>query len=863
VKDFHKCGDTELVCMTLSGDRDAYDELVSRYKNMVYGIAYRIISEHYAAEDIAQDAFVDGYMQLSRLNEPEKFAPWIYGIVKRKALHYITRRRIHADIDDMAEILYADAASPEDEFIQKERSSAVRAAISSLSYKNREVAVMFYFGNLSISEIAKRLSLPQGTVKSRLYEARAKLKGELAYMRETNQGLSPDFEVAVREKITKLKLYYKESGYDESYEKLYTDTEQYITTQPESCAKQAALADLYLEKFWHNKKDETLETKLRNSAEAGKNGMVLCDLFIEDIIKGSDHAGWIKRLDEEAIPKMEQMHCNEGKGQMLFWRGAAYINLRRMDEAIADFTEAKRLCPDRNIYNTLAVTALKIHDKLTANADDPFIGFDVTAESYQKVGTKVIFTGQPGFSGKNDAMWEKHKMKYINYFVSRFDNTFFDTSMETGKTYTSKNGNSTLTLLGYDEAVTVAAGTFERCMHLFYSAPIDYDADIWYADGIGLVKAVFSGKRTDGEEYVLAGYDIKGGEGYFPFCTGNRWRYVKPDLQDYLYQCFENEVIWTDGESANVSTVHSVAFKKNYLTDCRLDSDIYISQCNKICDEWKLDEAIKLLQKAVRENSSQNAAMAALGGIEYLSCFAEYQKKGYRFCPSSYNASYLLSKDGCVMYDEAGAYSFGPYRWGSRFEENRIFGVKSFRYLQDLTGRIWDDKWIPGYSEKLREDDWGADIFIAVSDGGTVTTKAGTFGGCVKITLDVEMPNMKPDYYFDGYRYVWCGKKEFWFVRGVGIVRFDYTWGDCLKSSSELASFANPTADDSYMPLSLGSGWEYDEMKLTSEGYRAKHIFKVACGMNEKYLIHDMQEFLYLGTEDEYEAFKAKLTAGK
>jgi hypothetical protein len=94
------------------------------------------------------------------------------------------------------------------------------------------------------------------------------------------------------------------------------------------------------------------------------------------------------------------------------------------------------------------------------------------------------------------------------------------------------------------------------------------------------------------------------------------------------------------------------------------------------------------------------------------------------------------------------------------------------------------------------------------------------------------------------------------------MVRFNYTWGDCLKSSSDLVSYTNPTADDSYMPLSLGSTWEYDEMNLTGEGYRAKRILKVACGMNGKYLTHDMQEFLYLGTEDEYEVFKTEL-AGK
>lgn len=63
------------------------------------------------------------------------------------------------------------------------------------------------------------------------------------------------------------------------------------------------------------------------------------------------------------------------------------------------------------------------------------------------------------------------------------------------------------------------------------------------------------------------------------------------------------------------------------------------------------------------------------------------------------------------------------------------------------------------------------------------------------------------------------------------------------------------------MPLGLGCRWEYDETKLTGEGYRAKRIIEAAAGMNGRYLIHDAQEFLYLGTEDEYETFKKTLAA--
>ena len=139
-------------------------------------------------------------------------------------------------------------------------------------------------------------------------------------MKESDQGLPPEFEAVVREIITHLRLYYRDNGNTENYEKLYADTEQFIAAQPESASKQSALADLYSEKLRNGKNDAELEKKLRDAAEAGGNGMALCGLFIDDIIKGSDYAVWIKRLDQ-AILRMEQMRCDEGKGQLLFGGG--------------------------------------------------------------------------------------------------------------------------------------------------------------------------------------------------------------------------------------------------------------------------------------------------------------------------------------------------------------------------------------------------------------------------------------------------------------------------------------------------------------------------------------------------------------
>lgn len=861
MSDYRKIKDAELVRMTLDGDGDAYGELVHRYQGTVYSIAYRMVRRHDIAEDIAQDAFVDGFIGLSRLSDPEKFAPWIFGFSKRKALHHLSRAPIYADLDEVADFILSDAPTPEECSIQKERALAVQNALSRLSDKNRTVAILFYFDGKSIAEIASILSLPVGTVKSRLYEARAKLKGELADMdmEERTNMPSPDFVKTVREKIQKLALYYRQNGLDEGYQKMYDAAERYISNQPDSKTKYSALAELYQEKYNHSK-DGELKSKLFRAAEAGEDGDLLYELYEDDILnRGNNYEEWLTVLDEEALPKLRQLHNDAGMGRLHFWRGAANSCLSRLEEAHSDFVKAEQYLSrtPRDIYHTLAVSAQKVYHKMTQNADDPLAGFYVTAESYRKDRSKMCFGCQPGF-GVSSVMYEKHRMDYINYFVSRCNNIFFDTAMAEGETLTDKDGSSTLTVISYGEPISVAAGHFERSMHLFYSEPAAYDAHIWYAEGVGLLKVIFSnGYIPEGEIYELYEVEIKGGDGYFPLAVGNRWCYRMPDLPGFFYQCFENEVIWSDGITANVSTIHLVSFKKGFAAEEEAGSDYYISKCEKACESDQPEEAIGYLQRAVQENSNQNAALAALGGIEYLTRYLEGKKKGYRFCPSSYNASYLIGTDGKVRYLESGAYSFGPYRWGSRFEENRIYGVKPFRYLQGTLNRIWDEKWVPGYSEQVKTDFW--DVHLEVSDGGAISVPCGSFAESVKVTLRVDENSMKPGDYF--YNHTTAGIKEFWFVRGVGIVRFDYTWGEVLRSSSVLSKYENPAGVDSFLPLSLGCGWEYDEVNLTGEGYCAKRIVKVACGRDEKYMIHDMQEFHYKGTEEEYEAFKQRLKA--
>ena len=305
-----------------------------------------------------------------------------------------------------------------------------------------------------------------------------------------------------------------------------------------------------------------------------------------------------------------------------------------------------------------------------------------------------------------------------------------------------------------------------------------------------------------------------------------------------------------------MSYLRAAFLKKNYETEYQLDSSVYMDKANDLSESWKLHEAADELKKAVRANSTQDDAALALSWIPVMERFADYHDKGWRFCPGSMG-NWTFRKDDASVKLAWGDWSIGPYRLGTRgHKEDRIFGVKPLRYLEQLAGSAWNDEWKPGYTGTRRFME--IDVTLAVTDGGAVTVPAGTFDNCLKLTITAEKPDADdPEYYFrDNYNLMFCGTKEFWYAPGVGIVRHDCHWGDILDSSCVLVRYDLPAADDSMFPVQIGNRWEYDETHLTEENYRAKFIMSVVCGIGGRFTVSTSQEFVWQGTEEEYEAWK-------
>lgn len=169
--------DAELVRRTLTGEPDAYGELIERHANFVHGIVYGRLGHREDALELVQAVFVRAYERLATLREPERFRNWLSLIASTQAKNRIRDRRdvVTDRIPDRA----AAGEGPLEGLIGSEERQRVRDALAGLPEKNRAVIVLRYQSGLGYEEIAETLGIPTTTVRSRIYEGKKMLRERL------------------------------------------------------------------------------------------------------------------------------------------------------------------------------------------------------------------------------------------------------------------------------------------------------------------------------------------------------------------------------------------------------------------------------------------------------------------------------------------------------------------------------------------------------------------------------------------------------------------------------------------------------------------------------------------------------------
>jgi RNA polymerase sigma-70 factor (ECF subfamily) len=144
--------------------------------------AYFFLYDADEAADLCQDAFLKAYNNIGRFDEHRSFYPWLYTILKNLCINYKKRASRYKSSELFEETVPSSYANPETELLEKDASERLVTAISRLPDMYREILVLKVYNNLSYEDIAKTLDIPKGTVMSRLYNARVKLRNILKEM---------------------------------------------------------------------------------------------------------------------------------------------------------------------------------------------------------------------------------------------------------------------------------------------------------------------------------------------------------------------------------------------------------------------------------------------------------------------------------------------------------------------------------------------------------------------------------------------------------------------------------------------------------------------------------------------------------
>lgn len=188
-------GDRALVARAQAGDMDAFEQLIQRHQQRIYGLCYHLTSNHEDANDLAQEAFVKAWKALRNFKGDSSFYTWIYRIAYNGTLNHLKQRRnrtphlslndldAHAEHDAELVQLVSDRTPRRDASLT-ELQRQLNEAILRLSEEHRTVVTLHDIQGLPHDEIARIMECNPGTVRSRLFYARQQLQAWLSEFRK-------------------------------------------------------------------------------------------------------------------------------------------------------------------------------------------------------------------------------------------------------------------------------------------------------------------------------------------------------------------------------------------------------------------------------------------------------------------------------------------------------------------------------------------------------------------------------------------------------------------------------------------------------------------------------------------------------
>lgn len=165
-----------IIMQCLNGNADMYAILVERYKDMIYNIAYRMLGDTEAANDMAQESFISAYVALKDFKRDSKFSSWLCRIAINKCKDYLRNKNDTVSIDEIAEVSTSKIPTPEEAIYKRQLDQDIQIALNELPEDYRAAIVLKHIEGLDYKEMEDILGISANVLKVRTYRGREMLK---------------------------------------------------------------------------------------------------------------------------------------------------------------------------------------------------------------------------------------------------------------------------------------------------------------------------------------------------------------------------------------------------------------------------------------------------------------------------------------------------------------------------------------------------------------------------------------------------------------------------------------------------------------------------------------------------------------
>ncbi|MFI1772288.1 RNA polymerase sigma factor [Thalassobellus citreus] len=170
--------DQHYINLIISGETNAFNVLVERYKDLVFTLTLRMLKNREEAEEVSQDTFIKVYKSLHKFKGDSKFSTWVYKIAYRTSLDRIKKNKKYLNdvaIDEFTENQLKTIDNALDNLEHKEREQAIQDCIDLLPSDDSFLLTLYYFEDQSLEEISITMGLTSNNIKVKLFRSRKKL----------------------------------------------------------------------------------------------------------------------------------------------------------------------------------------------------------------------------------------------------------------------------------------------------------------------------------------------------------------------------------------------------------------------------------------------------------------------------------------------------------------------------------------------------------------------------------------------------------------------------------------------------------------------------------------------------------------